>query len=163
MPFSFDTQYRPHLAWNYTNSLAEVNCFGMYFWDLNSSLTRPPSAYVIDSNTTEGSATILYETNCGRPDPYRAEYPIKCAALAGWQDWDGVFWHYWSPNDEPDESYLTTPMAPPVTSHYWAAVQHQNDPVMCSAMSIAGRLFLNYDIHPAPKALVQNKMNNCSS
>jgi hypothetical protein len=148
-PFSFDTQYRPQLAWNYTNSLADVNCFGMYFWELTSSLTRPPSAYVIDSGTTEGAATILYETNCGRPDPYRAEYPIKCAALADWQDWDGVFWHYWSPNDQPDESYLTTPMAPPAKSFYWTAVQHQNDPVMCSAMSIAGRIFLNHDIHPA--------------
>jgi hypothetical protein len=153
-PFSFDTQYRPHMAWNYANSLGDVNCFGMYFWELSSSLSRPPSAYVIDSNTTQGAATILYETNCGRPDPYRAEYPLKLAALASWQDWDGIFWHYWSQSEEPDEAYLTTPMAPPAKSHYWTAVQHQNDPVMCSAMSIAGQIFLRHDIHPATQPAV---------
>jgi hypothetical protein len=153
-PFSFDTQYRPCLPWNYTNSLADVNCFGMYFWDLTSSLAKPPSAYVIDSNTVDSAATILYETNAARPGPFRAEYPLKLAALAGWQDWDGVFWHYWSPAEPSDESYLTTAMGYPNVSHFWTAVQHQNDPVMCTAMSIAGRIFLNHDVHPAPKPAI---------
>jgi hypothetical protein len=152
-PFSFDTQYRPCLPWNYTNSRADVNSFGMYFWDLKSSLGKPPSAYVIDSNTTEGAATILYETNNSRPDPFRAEYPLKLAALAGWQDWDGVFWHYWGAG-ESDESYLTTLLQYPAVTHYWTAVYQENDPVMCAAMALGGRMFLHQDIHPAPKPVI---------
>jgi hypothetical protein len=152
-PFSFDTQYRPNLPWNYTNSRGDVNSFGMYFWGLTSSLTKPPSAYVIDSCTTEGSATILYETNNSRPDPFRAEYPLKLAALASWQDWDGVFWHYWGAG-ESDESYLTTPLRYPAVTHYWTAVYQENDPVMCAAMSLGGRMFLDHDLHPAPKPVV---------
>ena len=38
--------------------------------------------------------------------------------------------------------------------HYWTAVQHQNDPVMCSAMAVAGQIFLHSAIHAAPKPVV---------
>jgi hypothetical protein len=154
VPFSFDTQFRPNLAWNYTNGRGDVNSFGMYYWDLNTALNKPPSAYVIDNSTIDGVASILYETNQARPNPCRAEYPLKLAAIAGWQDWDGIFWHYWSPADESDESYLSTAMAYMNVDHYWTAVQHQNDPVMCSAMAIAGQIFLNHDLQPAPKPAV---------
>src|SRR5258708_33621722 len=74
--------------------------------------------------------------------------------MAGWQDWDGVFWHYWSPAGESDESYLTTAVAYMNVDHYWTAVQHQNDPVMCSAMAIAGQMFLHNYVHVAPKPAV---------
>ncbi|MGH7143063.1 MAG: hypothetical protein ACREJ2_02885 [Planctomycetota bacterium] len=151
-PFSFDTQYMPNLAWSYLQSRCEVNCPGMYFWDLKSSLTRPPAAYVLDGCTVAGSATVVYETNQGRPDPYRAEYPLKLAALAGWQDWDGVFWHYWARGGEGvDEAYLTHILLPPGPgNNYWDAVQDEVDPVMCSSLAAAGRIFLNHRIAAAP-------------
>jgi len=62
---------------------------------------------VIDSNTTEGTPPFSTKpTPAGRIRTVPS-MPLKCAAMASWQDWDGVFWHYWSPADEPDESYLT--------------------------------------------------------
>ena len=150
VPFSFDTYYRPSLQWAYTQSLGDVHSQGMYFWDLKSSLDKPPAAYVIDTYTPAQMPTVLYETNAGRPGPFRAEYPIKLAALASYQDWDGVFWHYWSPTDNPhDVAYLTGTLAPPETTHYWAAVQHQIDPVMDTAMALGGRIFLGNRIPPA--------------
>ena len=36
-PFSFDTQYRPSIPWDYSKWLGDVNCFGMYFWGLATS------------------------------------------------------------------------------------------------------------------------------
>ena len=79
-PYSFDTQYRPSLPWAFASTRGDVSNFGMYFWGLTSTLTTPPSAYVMDSNTVEGKPTVIYETNQSRPDPYRAEYPYKLAA-----------------------------------------------------------------------------------
>ncbi len=92
----------------------------MYYWDLKSTLDKPPSSYLIDSFTVENKPIVLYETNIGRPNPYRAEYPLKLAALASYQNWDGVFWHYWGPVGAGGElAYLNGIMAPPATSHYW--------------------------------------------
>lgn len=151
VPFSFDTQYRPSLPWVYTSALGDINCFGMYFWGLHSELSAPPAMYVLDNHTVAGKPTVLYETNQGRPSRYRAEYPLRLAALASWQDWDGVFWHYWAGLDAPDEQYMVEPMQHVNASHYWTGVQHERDPVMDSAMAIAGRIFLGRGIRPAPK------------
>jgi len=153
-PFSFDTLYRPNLQWAYNQSLGDVHSQGMYFWDLKSTLDKPPSAYVLDSFTPDKMPTVLYETNAGRPGLYRTEYPLKLAALASYQDWDAVFWHYWSPVDDPHDNpndvvYLTGALSLPVVTHYWAAVQHQDDPVMCTAMAMGGRIFLGNMLPPA--------------
>lgn len=154
-PFSFDTQYRPSLAWSYIQGRGDVNCPGMYFWDLESSLGKPPSAYVIDSNTIEGCATVLYETNISRPNPHRAEYPFKLVALASWQDWDGIIWHYWSPGGKDiDAAYLSEPLPHLTTTHYWTGVHHQNDPVMCTSMALAGQMFMRERIQPAKSSNV---------
>jgi hypothetical protein len=154
VPFSFDTRYRPNLQWDFTDSRGEANSFGMYYWYLDSALTKPPASYLIDSGTVQGSATVMYETNIGRPDKYRAEYPFRLAALASWQDWDAIFWHYWGPVDgQSDEVYLTTPLQYERVEHYWAAVIQENDPVLCSAFALAGRIFLNHDLHTAPNPI----------
>jgi len=154
-PFSFDTQFRSDLAWSYGQSLGDVNSFGMYFWNLDSSLSRPPAGYVIDSSTVENKPSILYETNIGRPDPFRSEYPLKLAAMASYQDWDGVFWHYWGPagkNDGPEDlGYLTGILLPPTAEHYWTAVHHELDPVMNASMLLAGQIFQRGLLPPAAK------------
>jgi hypothetical protein len=144
VPFSFDTQFRPNLPWSYFQSLGDVNSFGMYFWNLDSMLSKPPTGYVIDSATVENKPSVLYETNRGRPSPYRTEYPLKLAAMAAYQDWDGVFWHYWGADgqsDAGDLGYLAGVMMPPERTHYWTAVHHETDPVMDTAMMMAGQIF----------------------
>ena len=151
-PFSFDTQYRPSTQWAYAQSLGDVYCDGMYFWNSDSSLSKPPSAYVMDSSTPAGMPTVIYETNAGRPNPYRSEYPIKLAAMASREDWDGIFFHYWSKGGgENDAEYLAGTLGYPNPIHYWVAVYNELDPVMCSAMAMGGRIFLGEQIPPAEK------------
>ncbi len=127
----------------------------MYFWNLDSSPQQTSAAFVLDSFTVENKPSVLYETNASRPSPFRSEYPIKLAALASYQDWDGAFWHYWGPpmarGKAADLGYLTGTMAPPFADNIWAAVHHEVDPVMCSAMTMAGQIFLHGLIPPAPK------------
>ena len=152
-PFSFDTQYRPSIPWDYSKSLGDVNCFGMYFWGIAEDLAKPPSMYVIDSHTLADRPTVLYETNQARPNRYRSDYPQRIAALACWQDWDGVIFHYWGGIPEegtPDERYLLAALPHVNPTHYWSGVQHAFDPVMCSSMAIAGRMFLKSAAAPAP-------------
>ncbi len=157
VPFSFDTQYRGNLPWHYSLAHAgDTATFGMYFWNTQSALAKPPSLYVLDSHTVAGKPTVIYETNSGRPNPYRSEYPLMLAAFASWEDWDAIFFHYWSgePTDVPDERYLLMPLLPSLASHYWTSVQHQSDPVMCATMAIAGRMFLNGAVAPAPNPAI---------
>jgi hypothetical protein len=150
VPFSFDTMYRPSLQWAYDESRGDVFSDGMYYWDLKSLLDKPPSSYLIDSFTPEKKPVVLYETNIGRPNSFRAEYPLKLAALASYQDWDGVFWHYWGPvGTGGDLAYLNVTMPPPAVTHYWNAVHHEGDPVMCTSMSLASRIFLGQYLPPA--------------
>ncbi len=155
-PFSFDTQYRPSVPWDYSKSLGDVNCFGMYLWGSGEELAKPPSIYVIDSHALAGQPTVLYETNQARPCPYRSDYPQRIATLACWQDWDGVVFHYWGGIPEegtPDECYLLAALPHVNRTHYWSGVQHAFDPAMCSSMVIAGRMFLTHAVTPAPAPL----------
>ncbi len=155
VPFSFDTQYRPSIPWLYSQTRSDVANFGMYFWNTDSLLTRRPGFYVMDSSSVEGKPTVLYEVNHSRPSPYRAEFPYRLAALASWQDWDAVFFHYWGARDrENDEAFMVEPMKYMTLSHYWDAVHHDSDPVMTSAMATAGRIFLTEAIQPAPDPVV---------
>ena len=118
--------------------------------------------YVIDSHSLAGRPTVLYETNQSRPCPYRSDYPLRVAALACWQDWDGVVFHYWgglvahdsAQADTPDECYLLPALPHVNRAHYWTGVQHAFDPVMCSSMAIAGRMFLGHAAAPAPAPLL---------
>jgi hypothetical protein len=151
VPFSFDTQYRPSVPWVHVDAQGDVNSHGMYFWNLKSGLNAPPSGFVIDSHTVDGMPTVLYETNQARPNPNRTEYPFKLAAMASWQDWDGIFWHYWAAKDmKNDEEFMAAVMPHVTATHIWLGIDHERDPVMTSAMALAGRIFLNREIKPAP-------------
>lgn len=153
-PFLFDTQYRNNTAWLYVNSKADVNSFGMYIWSLTSSLTKPPSLYVVDSSSLANRPAVLYEVNQSRPNPCRTEFPFKLAALASIQDWDGIFWHYWHSPAATDEGFVAGPL--PIVLKTWAdgGIYHANDPVMCSALALAGQLFLAEAVRPASRPTV---------
>lgn len=152
VPFSYDTQYRPHNLWTWVASAGDVQNFGMYHFSYRSTLTRPPGMYVMDSTTVSGKPTVIYETNRGRPSPFRSEYPYMLAAFASWQDWDAIFFHYWggpSEQDTPDEQYLVRELNNGNKDHFWTMVHQADDPAMCAAMAAAGRAFLSSAIPSA--------------
>lgn len=163
VPFSFDTQFKNTLPWLYANSKAEVTHAGIYQWALTSSLTVPPAMYVVDGNTVEGKPLIIYEINTSRPSPTRAEFPMRLAALASWQDFDGVFWHYWNEVGAKGDARFQTPRAIPDTEYLEAPMPildkgdsigdsgftHATDPVMCASLGLAGRLFLGFQLATA--------------
>ncbi len=48
----------------------------------------------LEHNRIEGKPFLVYETQIAQPAKYRADYPIRLAALAAIQDWDWINWHY---------------------------------------------------------------------
>ncbi len=153
VPFSYDTQFRPGLQWLHTIAAGDVANFGMYFWTLTSALSGPPAMYNMDSLTVSGKPTVIYETNVGRPNPYRTEAPFRIAAFASHQNWDAVFWHFFSgitsSPDVPDEQYLAAPLKYMTPNFYWTAVEFETDPLLQSAISLAGRIFVDQLLPPA--------------
>ena len=153
VPFSADTQYRNNMPWHFANAQTEVVCFGMYYHTMQSALRKPPSMGGLDTNTVAGRATVLYEVNCGKPNPYRVEFPLRLAALASWLDWDGVFFHYFQEplwywkTINPDEQYLLQALPYKYNS---ADVHFETDQVMCSSIAAAGQVFLQGFLPPAP-------------
>jgi len=159
VPFSFDTQHHGSVQWNYCNAQGDVICLTKYVGRYYPRVALPPEWNTLTYNTVQGRATVLYEVNACRPNPYRTEFPMQIAALASWQDWDGVFWHYmqepgadWAQANA-DEHYLIEELAlrsAPQFEHLW----FDADPVMCSALALAGQAFRGFAIDPAPKPLV---------
>jgi hypothetical protein len=160
VPFSYDTQYQPSTAWLFDNTQnGDTATFGMYFWDQQNPLVKPPGMYVMDSNTVDGKISVIYETMDGRPDPFRSAYPYRVAALASWQDWDVIFFHYWQGFMEkgrvfPDEAYLTGELTYIAPTHYWSSVYYEKDPALLSPMAIAGQMFLSGAITPAAHPVI---------
>lgn len=150
VPFSFDSQYRPSIPWAYTNWLGDTSTVSMYFWSTPSMLTNPPSMYVLDSHRLADKLSVIYETQRGRPSPYRAEYPYMLSVMTNWQDFDIVVFHGSWLGDRSDEQLLAGTVMPPSASHFWNAVHLENDPVMTSAIAMAGRLYLGGAVETAP-------------
>ena len=153
-PFSFDSQYRPSIPWLYTNWKGDADTVSMYFWSNASMLTAPPSLYVLDSHRLTDRLGVIYETQRGRPSPYRTEYPYMLATMVDWQDFDIVVWHGAWFGGQADEQLLAGTVAPPNTTHFWNAVHLEAEPVMTASIAMAGRLFLNGYIGVAPKPAV---------
>ena len=127
----------------------EVNSYGIYVHNYASALELPPSLYVVDSNRVRDMPTVLYEVNSDRPSPCRTEFPYQIAAYASWQDFSGVFWHFWQPVKFRDLDYLTSAM--PVVTKGWSdgLIYHANDPAMCAALMSAGIAFTSGAVKPA--------------
>jgi hypothetical protein len=75
---------------------AERVCANTGPW--NNWLLKPPGICQgvpwLEHNKTEGKPFFCYETQIQQPAKYRADFPLRIAALAGIQDWDFVAWHY---------------------------------------------------------------------
>ncbi len=67
----------------------------------NNWLLKPPGIAQgvpwLEHNKVPGKPYMAYETQIQQPAKYRADYPLRLAALASIQDWDGVAWHYFAP------------------------------------------------------------------
>jgi len=167
-PIIADTQFIKNIPWLYADAtVCDTVSFGIYPFTLSSSLTNPPSLYVMDHLTVKGKATVIYEFNVGRPNPYRTEYVYKAALLASWQDWDGVFFHYYSEprghglKEGPDaltpEEFLSSRQLTPTPWDKASNVAGDNsfsdgvDIAKHSASALAGRLFMGMAVKPAPK------------
>ncbi|QNN23608.1 hypothetical protein HED60_15445 [Planctomycetales bacterium ZRK34] len=152
VPFSFDSQYEPSLPWQYSNSLGDTSTVSMYFWNLDSSLTRPPSLYVLDSHRTDDKLAVVYETGRSRPSRYRSEYPYMLAVMTAWQDFDIVSWHGHWMKGSPEE--LMAGVNLPPMSHFWTGVHLEHDPTMTSSMALAGLIYRHAAVETAPDPVI---------
>lgn len=150
VPFSYDSQYRPSIPWAYTNYMGDSSTVSMYFWNTPSMLNGPPGMYVLDSHRIADRLAVIYETQRGRPSPYRAEFPYMISVMTCWQDFDIVVFHGAWIGDTPAEQLLAATVQPPESSHFWTAVHMENDPVISAATAAAGRIFLSGMIESAP-------------
>jgi hypothetical protein len=150
VPVVYDTQTFADAPWLYCDSLADAISFGLYQFTFHSSLTVPPRLVDMDDNNVRGKPTLIYETEGMRPGPFRAEFPLRLLALASWQDWDGVFWHYWKGmGSQPDEGYDAAPLDLPRKGYINGGIYPDEDPAMCASLSMAGQAFLAGAIAPA--------------
>lgn len=153
VPFSFDSQYEPSLTWQYGNALGDASTTSMYFWNLDSALTRPPSLYVLDTHRTDDKLGIVYETGRSRPSRYRSEYPYMLAVMTAWQDFDIVSWHGHWMKDAGGEQLMAGLNLPPM-SHFWTGVHLEHDPTMTSSMALAGLIYRHAAIEAAPDPVI---------
>lgn len=122
-----------------------------------SGLEEQPRLYWdvpwVEHNRVEGKPYLIYETQIEQPAKYRAEYPMRIAALGAIQDWNAVCWHYFGgvpdaaqpkPYERAMDYTLAHAGAHPQGHHY------QFDEVQLSAMKAAAEIFKNGHIQAAP-------------
>lgn len=105
----------------------------------------------LEHNTVEGKPFFVYETQIQQPAKYRADFPLRIAALGAIQDWDAVAWHYWGSvsdigtNPRPfDKAMDITTGSHPQGYHF------TYDAVQGAMMRAAGITFRNRSHAPAP-------------
>lgn len=54
----------------------------------------------LEQNKVAGKPYLCYETQIQQPAKYRADFPLRLAALASIQDWDWISWHYFASLDD---------------------------------------------------------------
>ncbi len=100
-----------------------------------------------EQSTAVGKPHFVYETQINNKTKYRAEYPMRMAALAIINDWDIICWHSYSGkpanllSDNPFDLKLATG-----GDHF----TYRGDEVQLSAMKAASEIFLDQLVAPAP-------------
>jgi hypothetical protein len=117
-------------------------------------LLKPPAISQgvpwLEHNKTEGKPFIVYETQIQQPAKYRADFPLRLAALATIQDWDWISWHYFSPHDDIGEEELPWEKALDVTSGSHPQGYHYTyDEVQNAMMRAAAFIFRDELLEPA--------------
>ncbi|MGF1633036.1 MAG: hypothetical protein ACFCVE_04230, partial [Phycisphaerae bacterium] len=108
----------------------------------------------LEHNRIEGKPFLVYETQIQQPAKYRADYPLRMAALASIQDWDWVNFHYFGDGglidrvnaDDPDAFVHRLDIS--VGGHP-QGYHFTYDEVQTAAMRAAGFMFRNFAFEPA--------------
>jgi hypothetical protein len=151
-PFSFDAQYRGNTPWHYTMYRGDCISQNMYYHTMQTYLSRPPGLGLASASAAKDRLYVMTEAGCGRPNPYHVEFPFRLAAFASWQDWDGVFFHYFQEplwywkTINPDEQYLLCALPYKFNT---ADVMVECDPALCSAAGLAGQIFRSFALASA--------------
>ncbi len=121
-----------------------------------SWLEKPPGISQgvpwLEHNKVVGKPFFCYETQIQQPAKYRADYPLRFAALASIQDWDIACWHYWGGVGE--ISTQTSPFARAMdntTGSHPQGYHYTYDEVQNAMMRAAGTAWRNQAWKPAPK------------
>jgi len=106
----------------------------------------------LEQNKVEGQPYLVYETQIQQPAKYRADFPLRIAALASIQDWDWICWHYYSPHDEVGLTENPFNRALDVTSGSHPQGYHYTyDEVQNAMMRQAAFIWRNQNLAPAAK------------
>jgi hypothetical protein len=107
----------------------------------------------LEHNRIKGKPYLVYETQIQQPAKYRADFPLRIAALAAIQDWDWVSWHYFGSNTEnkagQNNRHFERPMDVTTGGHP-QGYHYTYDEVQNATMRAAGFAFRNAAFDPAP-------------
>ncbi|NBC11328.1 MAG: hypothetical protein GVY24_06265 [Planctomycetes bacterium] len=100
----------------------------------------------VEHNRIKGKPFFVYETQIKNSTKYRAEFPMRMAALGAIQDWDIICWHSYGPGhdssaDQPFDGLLEVGHS--LDLHYG------RDEVQLSAMKAAAQVFKHGLLEPA--------------
>lgn len=107
----------------------------------------------LEQNRVEGKPYLVYETQIQQPAKYRADFPLRLAALGSIQDWDWVTWHYFGDGsldnaverDNPFEKKMDI-----TTGSHPQGYHYTYDEVQTSLMRAAGSIFIQNAWQKAP-------------
>ncbi len=111
----------------------------------------------LEHNRVEGKPYIVYETQIQQPAKYRADFPLRLAALAVIQDWDWVSWHYFGDGglNKAAENPATFDRKMDITTGQHPQGYHYTyDEVQTAMMRAAGHMFRGELLEPAPNPTV---------
>lgn len=104
----------------------------------------------LEHNRVEGKPFLVYETQIQQPAKYRADFPLRLAALATIQDWDWISWHYFATDD--DIGMREKPFDKPMDVTYGSHPQGYHftwDEVQQAMMRQASLIWRNENLAPA--------------
>ncbi|MEM6504221.1 MAG: hypothetical protein AAF711_02005 [Planctomycetota bacterium] len=107
----------------------------------------------LEHNRVEGMPFLCYETQIQQPAKYRADYPLRLAALASIQDWDWITWHYFGDGSLNQAGVVDRPFEKPMdvkVGRHPQGYHFTYDEVQTGIMRAAGYMFRNFAWDPAP-------------
>lgn len=118
-------------------------------------LRKPPGIHQgvpwLEHNRVEGKPYLCYETQIQQPAKWRADFPLRLAALASIQDWDWICWHYFASGDDVGENpdAFVKPMDITTGGHP-QGYHYTYDSVQNATMRAAAYMFRDGLLAPAP-------------